>query len=145
MAKKKGRSQEKQTNDVGRPKADFQKEIKEGIIPTDWHDQILTLYNQGASDIEIKALISKWRGKFSNDLWDRLMKEDEEFSETISRGKLLSEAWWHKRGRINLGNADFRHQLWYMNMKNRFGWTDKTELSGNADEPLRIITGMKVT
>jgi hypothetical protein len=83
----------------GRPKAIFD-------LPENWYNEVLSLYKEGASDVEIKALIYQWRGSFSNDLWERWLKEEEQFSETIKMGKLISEAW-------------------YMNMKNRFGWTDK--------------------
>jgi hypothetical protein len=102
----------------GRPKAEFD-------LPQDWYIEILSLYKEGASDVEIKALIYQWRGSFSNDLWDRWIKEEEQFSETIKMGKLISEAWWSKSGRKNLENRDFNYTGWYMNMKNRFNWTDK--------------------
>lgn len=102
----------------GRPKAIFD-------LPKNWYNEVLNLYKEGASDVEIKALIYQWRGSFSNDLWDRWLKEEEQFSETIKMGKLISEAWWTKSGRKNLENRDFNYTGWYMNMKNRFGWTDK--------------------
>lgn len=102
----------------GRPKAIFD-------LPENWYNEVLNLYKEGASDVEIKALIYQWRGSFSNDLWDRWLKEEEQFSETIKMGKLISEAWWTKSGRKNLENRDFNYTGWYMNMKNRFGWTDK--------------------
>jgi hypothetical protein len=102
----------------GRPKAIFD-------LPENWYNEVLSLYKEGASDVEIKALIYQWRGSFSNDLWERWIKEEEQFSETIKMGKLISEAWWSKSGRKNLENRDFNYTGWYMNMKNRFGWTDK--------------------
>lgn len=110
----------------GRPKAVFD-------LPDNWYDAILKLYKEGASDVEIKALIYEWRGSFSNDLWDRWIKEEEQFSETIKMGKLLSEAWWNKSGRKNLENRDFNYTGWYMNMKNRFCWSDKQAIDVTSE------------
>jgi hypothetical protein len=97
-------------------------------LPENWYIEVLSLYEKGASDVEVKALIYSWRGSFSNDLWERWIKDYDEFSETIKTGKLLSEAWWHKEGRTNLKTKDFNYTGWYMNMKNRFGWVDKSNI-----------------
>jgi len=90
---------------------------------------ILTEYSEGASDEEIKAYIWQERGSFSNDLWDRWLIDEPIFSETIKKGRELSKGWWHKQGRKNLKDSEFSPTLWYMNMKNRFGWRDNQNIN----------------
>lgn len=111
-------------------------------LPDGWYCDILDLYRQGASDVEIKAWIYEIRKSFSNDLWERWLKEEEQFSETIKVGKMLSEAWWCRSGRTNLSVKDFNYTGWYMNMKNRFGWKDKQEVQHSGE--ITTITGMVV-
>jgi len=57
-------------------------------LPDNWYKEILNLYKKGASDVEVKALIYQWKGSFSNDLWDRWIKEEPQFSETIKGNPL---------------------------------------------------------
>lgn len=106
---------------TGRPKEDISS-LWEG-----WEANIIELYREGASDVEIKATIWDFRGSFSNDLWDRWLLEEPIFSETITKGRALSALWWNKKGRTELDSNTFNSGLWYMNMKNRFGWADKHE------------------
>lgn len=125
-------------NTGGRPKKTIE------LLPQDWQEAILELYNQGGSDKEVKALIYSWMGSFSNDLWDRWVKEEDRFSETIKKGRILSEAWWEKQGRSNLLQKDFNATLWYMNMKNRFGWADSQKIdhtSGGEKISIKLIRG----
>lgn len=119
---------EDEKNSAGRP--------KEGLesLPDEWYIEVLNEYKKGASDVEIKALIWQWRGSFSNDLWDRWMEEEAEFSETINMGKMLSKAWWYKEGRIKLTTKEFSYTGWYMQMKNRFGWTDRIDQTSLGDK-----------
>lgn len=122
---------------AGRPTEDL------SSLPENWYNVVLDLYKDGASDVEVKALIYQWRGSFSNDLWDRWLKEEPQFSETIKTGKLLAESWWSKKGRTNLENKEFSFTGWYMNMKNRYGWKDKTETDlttkGESINPYREL------
>ena len=129
-------------NKVGRPKESLES------LPDNWHEEVLELYSEGAADVEIKALIYQWRNNFSNNLWDRWMEEEQEFWETIKKGRMLSESWWNKSGRKNLKSKDFSYTGWYMNMKNRFGWRDKQETTlQGGDKPIETIitlgTGIK--
>lgn len=103
-----------------------------------WYETVLDMYEGGASDVEVKAWIYQQRKTFSNDLWDRWLKEEPEFSETIKVGKILSEAWWSKNGRTNLTNKDFNYVGWYMNMKNRFGWRDKQEVEQSGQSTITV-------
>lgn len=113
----------------GRPKSNLD-------LPNGWQDEVLGLYAEGASDVEIKALIYNWRKSYSNDLWERWMKDEPEFSETVKVGRALAEAWWAKSGRTSLKDREFNYTGWYMNMKNRYGWRDKQEV----DNTHRIVT-----
>ena len=110
-----------------RPKEDI------SSLPKEWYNEVLNLYLQGGSDVEVKAMIYKWRGSFSNDLWERWIKEEPQFSETIKTGKLLANAWWMKQGRIRLKDREFNYTGWYMQMKNRYGWADRQQTDVTTD------------
>ena len=93
----------KKENDkiLGRPKETLDS------LPDEWQKDILEIYKIGGSDVEVKAKLYEFRGSFSNDLWDRWMKEEPIFSETIKTGKILAESWWMRNGRTNLKEAGF--------------------------------------
>lgn len=118
-------------------------QIQLDILWDGWYTDVLDLYREGASDVEVRVLIAektKGKTKASFTLWDRWMKEEVEFSETIKMGRLLSQVWWERSGRENLKDKDFSYTGWYMNMKNRFGWADKQELDHTTKgESVNII------
>lgn len=119
--------------DMARPKKDI------SILWDGWQDDVLQLYKDGASDAEIKALLYDMLGTFSNNLWDRWMEEEEEFWETIKKGRMLAEAWWTKSGRVNLKDREFNYTGWYMNMKNRYGWKDRNDFTSGEDKVRTVM------
>lgn len=113
---------------MGRPKITLQD------FKSNWEDAVLELASQGGSDVEIRANILH----ISQDCWERLLAEDEYFSLTIKKAHDLCHAWWLTHGRAQLQNKNFSAVLWYMNMKNRFGWKDKQEISTDPSAPFTI-------
>jgi hypothetical protein len=112
----------KEKNKGGRPK----KTIND--LPKNWKRIVENEFKEGASQKEVMALLG-----IGSQLFYDLLKRDEEFSNTIKRFLELSEAWWLREGRKNLKNKKFSPVLWYMNMKNRFGWADKQEIQHSGE------------
>lgn len=100
-------------------------------------DTIIEMMRDGAAKVEVCAAIGITQETMR--VWAADPKKPE-FSEALKVGLELSEAWWCSRGRLNLENREFNATLWYMNMKNRHGWRDKHEHSGNDAAPIRIAT-----
>lgn len=103
---------------IGRPK------ITINDLPKDWQENAIELGKVGASDVEIRM---EALGEICHETWTRLLNEDQIFSETIKKAHDYCKLWWEREGRIALRDKEFSPTLWYMNMKNRFGWRDKTE------------------
>lgn len=102
-------------------------------LPKDWDKKVLDLAKEGGSIIELAVLLG-----ISRDTFYELSKRDKDFSDTIKECKSLSEAWWIRNGRTNLGNKDFSYVGWYMNMKNRFGWRDRHDVT-SKDRQIPIL------
>ena len=99
-------------------------------LPEDWQEILVTNYSDGASDTEIRAELKITYGK-----WQQLMMDSDEFRETVILGRQLSKAWWLKQGRTNLMTRHYNAYLWYKNMQNRFGWSEK-QTSNVVDAPV---------
>jgi hypothetical protein len=111
---------------MARPKKTLQQAKKQ--LPKDYIDNIISLYSEGASDAEIFLYLYENLGTFSLDLWNRWINEEKEFSKIIKLGRYLSQGNWEKHGRTNIYNKEFNSTLFYMNMKNRFGWSDNQNI-----------------
>lgn len=91
-------------------------------------------FAEGMSKLEVCVTILGISVETMNQ-WE---KSNSEFSEAVKQGVTLAEAWWQRQGRTNLKEPIFRDVLWYMNMKNRFGWRDKQEVTGDPEKPLEV-------
>jgi len=91
-----------------------------------WADKLVRLYSEGASDVEVCAEL-----KLSNRQFLSKERDDPVFAELVEFGRLASKAWWMQIGRkaAKLGSPAQAFNFWSANMKNRFGWNDKTEIS----------------
>ena len=97
-----------------------------------WKTKILEMMSNGAGECEVVAEIigSSYRA------WLRLQEEDKEFRKVVQFGRVLAQAWWERRGRENLESRYFQTGLWSMNMKNRFGWTDRQTIEHEVGDSL---------
>jgi transposase-like protein len=100
-------------------------------------NKAIDLMSEGASKVEVAAELGITR----ETLYD-WMKKHPEFSDTIKKGEQLCEAWWEKHGRRSLHDQKFNATLWYMNMKNRFKWSDRQEQT--IDLTANVSTSQKI-
>lgn len=105
-------------------------------LPDNWEETVIELSKEGASIVELAVELDICRTTFY-----ALTDRDEHFMDTIKKCKQYCEAWWIKKGRTELENKDFSYTGWYMNMKNRFNWTDRQETTlEGGDKPVNIVS-----
>jgi len=104
-------------------------------LPDNWEENIINLSKEGMSEYEIRAELG-----ITFHLWYKLLENEKNlFSITIKKAQDLCQGWWMKQGRIALREKDFNSTLWYMNMKNRFGWKDKSENDINLTASINLV------
>lgn len=89
-----------------------------------WADKLVRLYSEGCSDTEVCKEM-----KLSLKQFTKRERDDLVFAELVEYGRLASKAWWMEVGRkyVRQGAPAQAFNFWYANMKNRFGWSDKSE------------------
>ena len=58
------------------------------------------------------------------------LEDHPQFSQAVEQGEAGSQKWWEDRGRESCAGDSFNATVWVMTMKNRFGWRDKQEITG---------------
>lgn len=94
----------------------------------DWK-AIAEEYAAGAADVEIAKLLDIT----INDFY-RLEQEQPAFARFVDKGRTMSQAWWYEKARKGLFTKEFNTALWNFNMKNRFGWADKTDVQDTTNK-----------
>lgn len=90
-----------------------------GVLPENWEETAYGLFEQGASALEVFTEFGFTAGQHA-----ALRKNNTDYDVCFDTGKYISQAWWERQGRMNVNNKQFNATVWYMNMKNKFGWRD---------------------
>jgi hypothetical protein len=95
----------------------------------DMGQRVIELMAQGWSKEEVCYNVEDGGLGISYQSFLTYQQEHPEFLEAVKEGDRASAAWWAKTGRSAAvgGIKDFNATAWIFNMKNRFGWADKTE------------------
>jgi len=83
-------------------------------------DMAIELMQKGASHREVAS-----RLMISRSTYYRWRRDKDDFHDAIEMGYIYSCAWRERQGRINLCNKNFNYRLWFINMRNRFGWSSR--------------------
>ena len=90
------------------------------------------MFAEGQSITEVCAEL-----RMSTQTFYDLIQKHPEFSKAVEEGVALSQAWWERLGRQGASMVvDIQPVTWIFNMKNRFGWKDRNEITGKDGESL---------
>ena len=104
-------------------------------LPEGWHLKLLAQAKNGDSQVQ-------WRlhalGGLNQTTYERMYREEPEFKRVIDHGMMLCEDWWLNEGKKMMRGAYEKAvpAVWIFNMKNRFKWADKQEVSGPGGKDL---------
>jgi hypothetical protein len=99
-------------------------------LPSDWKEDVLRRSAEGKSEEEI--YLDYYR--INPHMFEKLCEREEEFRQTVKKAERLCKGWWIKTGRERLKCQFFQSAVWFMNMKNRFGWKDRSEVEHDLSE-----------
>lgn len=104
-------------------------------LPPKWEVTVATKYASGCSDEEVCREL-----KMSMTTFRRFYGADPGFRQAVDDGRGVAKAWWLEMGRVNLNNKQFNYTGWFQNMKNRYGWADKSEVADSISKPIDALT-----
>lgn len=104
----------------------------------DWSERILDLYREGYADVEVAAELKLPVREFYEQT-----RKNAAFGRLVDYGRTLSEAYWVSQGRKSLKDKTFNASVWVFNMKNRFGWAEKSEQVDRGDNKAYNLDELK--
>lgn len=66
------------------------------------------------------------------------ISEYPEFSNAVKEGEQQNLLFWEGAGLAGMHADKFSSATWIFNMKNRFKWSDRQEIVGDAEKPLEV-------
>ena len=115
----------KTNNPDGRPRRALEEIIKNE--DPKWFTKAMKMAAKGCSLEEIYVYLG-----VSKSTMTYLRERDPEVQELVECWKLYAEAWFNKKGRVNLDNKEFSYQGFSLFMNNKFGWGKKDSVDINA-------------
>lgn len=97
------------------------------MLTNNWAKILTQEYKEGASDIEVCDALG-----ISKAIFDSEYRDNAVFRELVDIGRLAQTAFWYRVARKNLNNKQFNNVVWMFNMKNRFGWAEKSESTSST-------------
>jgi len=97
-------------------------------------DTVIEVMEKGFSKEAVAGHIG-----ISKDTLYKWIKKHEEFSDSIKRGVEISRVFWEELGIEMVTAGQGNAASWIFNMKNRFGWKDKKEITGAEGQPLGVV------
>ncbi len=94
-----------------------------------WQDEVMKLYKKGGCDVEVRSYLDGMH----QDLFNRLIDEDEIFSLIIKKGRTHAEAHWREMGRTGCGAGKINTGMYALQMRNRFNWYDANKQGSDIE------------
>lgn len=109
-------------------------------LPAEWETMMREAAQSGASAVEIRCVLG-----IGDSAWETLIEDDVNFRRTVKECKDLCQVWWERQGRkMSAGESEGNATTWIFNMKNRFGWKDKSEITGDGNGPIQTVTRIEI-
>lgn len=94
----------------------------------DWAKLLIQMYTDGCSDAEVAVALKVTIKEYYNQI-----AENPAFAKLVEFGRTLKQAYWEKQARLNINNKQFNTALFNFYMKNMHGWSDKQDITTQAD------------